>query len=102
METSTSKRQATNSMVYFKPSWEEEFFFAEHDGAVKCLVCCKKLNQLKRYNLQRHYKTYHEAAHLNYSSTQRRAEIERLKMKLLKTERDLPYAVSYFRSTIHK
>ncbi|CAK9824116.1 General transcription factor II-I repeat domain-containing protein 2B [Anthophora retusa] len=92
METSTSKRQATNSMVYFKPSWEEEFFFAEHDGAVKCLVCCKKLNQLKRYNLQRHYKTYHEAAHLNYSSTQRRAEIERLKMKLLKTERDLPYA----------
>ncbi|XP_076167256.1 general transcription factor II-I repeat domain-containing protein 2-like [Ptiloglossa arizonensis] len=85
-EASVSKRQAASPVVYFNPSWEEAYLCTEHEGSAKCLVCLKSLNQLKKYNLQRHYNTYHAKEYARFTGDERFAEIIRLKSKLIKVE----------------
>ncbi|XP_076296945.1 general transcription factor II-I repeat domain-containing protein 2-like [Lasioglossum baleicum] len=77
--TSTPKR-------HFKPAWEEMYFFTEHRGTPKCLICRKVFNSLKKYNLQRHYNRYHAKDYAGYSREERFAELDRLKCKLLDIE----------------
>ncbi|XP_078041913.1 general transcription factor II-I repeat domain-containing protein 2-like isoform X1 [Augochlora pura] len=77
--TSTPKR-------HFKPAWEEMYFFTDHRGTPKCLICRKVFNSLKKYNLQRHYNRYHEKDYGGYSREERFAEVDRLKCKLLDIE----------------
>ncbi|XP_076289655.1 general transcription factor II-I repeat domain-containing protein 2-like [Lasioglossum baleicum] len=82
----TSKRPSQYSAIYFKASWEEDYFFIEFGDAAKCLLCRRQLNQLKKYNVQRHYKTYHEMDHISFTPEQRREKIQALKVQLLEEE----------------
>ncbi|XP_043265181.1 general transcription factor II-I repeat domain-containing protein 2-like [Colletes gigas] len=85
-DISTPKRQAPNSISYFNPIWEVAYLCAEHEGSAKCLVCLKSLNQLKKYNLQRHYNSFHAKEYARLTGEERLTEIKRLKSKLIKLQ----------------
>ncbi|XP_078037668.1 general transcription factor II-I repeat domain-containing protein 2-like [Augochlora pura] len=86
---STIKRHTVSSTVYFNPSWEEAYFFVEREGAAKCLLCHKSTNQFKKYNLQRHYNSFHAKAFAHYTPEERIAKLERLKYKLTDIDTDM-------------
>ncbi|XP_017891841.1 general transcription factor II-I repeat domain-containing protein 2-like [Ceratina calcarata] len=79
---SCSKRPSKNAVTYFKSAWKEEFLFIADGDLVKCLVCHKQLNQVKRYNVERHYTVYHEIEYMSYTPEQRREKIEALKAQM--------------------
>ncbi|XP_078509765.1 general transcription factor II-I repeat domain-containing protein 2-like [Lissotriton helveticus] len=74
----------------FHTSWEEEYLFVEcpKDKAT-CLLCKEKVNVLKRYNLERHYKTRHSdfAENFPMSSKPRSAKVASLKQALLSQQK---------------
>lgn len=54
-QSSAVKRR---SVLQFNSSWECDYLFTESEGGAKCLVCGKILG-IKKYNLERHYRTHH-------------------------------------------
>ncbi|XP_043259019.1 general transcription factor II-I repeat domain-containing protein 2-like [Colletes gigas] len=92
-ETSMLKRHSVGSVIHFNPSWEKAYFFTEHDHNVRCLVCLKSLNHVKKYNLQRHYNTFHAKQYSRFTGDERLAEIVRLKSKLMDAKEDVLSAV---------
>ncbi|XP_076643381.1 general transcription factor II-I repeat domain-containing protein 2-like [Halictus rubicundus] len=85
---SSSERPSPYSALHFKPSWEEDYFFVVHGDVAKCLLCQKQLNQVKKYNVQRHYKSYHEMDLISYTPEQRKEKLQALKMKILQKQED--------------
>ena len=80
-EGSHAKKNARCSTC-FNPLWEEAYLFAERGGAAICLVCHKTVNQLKKYNIQRHYTAYHSKMYAHLSPQEKLDEVDRLKARL--------------------
>ncbi|XP_078542371.1 general transcription factor II-I repeat domain-containing protein 2B-like [Lissotriton helveticus] len=69
----------------FQEAWEEEYLFVEcPKEKATCLLCKEKVNVLKRYNLERHYKTRHSEYTANFplNSKLRSAKVASLKQAL--------------------
>nr|XP_033332759.1 general transcription factor II-I repeat domain-containing protein 2-like [Megalopta genalis] len=86
---STIKRHTVTPTLCFNPLWEEAYFFVEREGAAKCLLCHMSTNQFKKYNLQRHYNSFHAKAFVHYTPEKRIAKLESLKYKLAEIDTDL-------------
>ncbi|XP_076397681.1 general transcription factor II-I repeat domain-containing protein 2-like isoform X2 [Megachile rotundata] len=78
-------RKRSSVSTYFKPSWESDYFFIEHEGVPTCLICGKKLHQVKKYNLQRHFQSMH-GHHAQLAGEEREAEVAQLKQKFVEAE----------------
>ncbi|XP_034195086.1 general transcription factor II-I repeat domain-containing protein 2 [Osmia lignaria lignaria] len=78
-------RKRSSVSTYFKPSWESDYFFIEQEGVPTCLICGKKLHQVKKYNLQRHFQSMH-GHYAQLSGEEREAEVVQLKQKFVKAE----------------
>ncbi|XP_067014849.1 uncharacterized protein [Anabrus simplex] len=66
----------------FKNDWEGKFLFTEINGMARCLKCHKVLVHVKKYNLKRHYDSYHAKEFDKYNVERRAAHIFRLKARL--------------------
>jgi len=76
-----------NKRRSFNPDWEVQYFFSAtitDTGKVVCLVCFKEV-QVKKYNIERHFKSHHAAAYANLSAERKSEEVARLK-ETLQTE----------------
>ncbi|KAJ1190442.1 hypothetical protein NDU88_007180 [Pleurodeles waltl] len=74
----------------FQAALEEEYLFAEWPKEkATCLLCKEKVNVLKRYNLERHYKTRHARYSENFPlhSQLRSAKVASLKQTLLSQQK---------------
>ncbi|KAJ1130248.1 hypothetical protein NDU88_008603 [Pleurodeles waltl] len=74
----------------FQATWEEEYLFVEWPKEkATCLLCKEKVNVLKRYNLERHYKTRHASYSENFPlhSQLRSAKVASLKQTLLSQQK---------------
>ncbi|PSN40552.1 hypothetical protein C0J52_10410 [Blattella germanica] len=63
----------------FNPTWEELYFCTEFEGGVRCLICLKKLHKVSKYNIRRHYLTFHAEEYKDLDQEKRITEIARLK-----------------------
>ena len=70
----------------FKSDWENLFFFTKTEEVAKCLICNRTLNQLKKFNLKRHYTIYHSKEYDEYVGEQRTTLINQLKEKMMSEE----------------
>ncbi|KAJ1114244.1 hypothetical protein NDU88_002483 [Pleurodeles waltl] len=74
----------------FQAAWEEEYLFVEWPKEKATFLLCKeKVNVLKRYNLERHYKTRHASYSENFPlhSQLRSAKVASLKQTLLSQQK---------------
>ncbi|XP_078509146.1 general transcription factor II-I repeat domain-containing protein 2B-like [Lissotriton helveticus] len=74
----------------FREAWEEEYLFVEcPKEKATCLLCKEKVNVLKRYNLERHYRTRHSGFTANFplNSKLRSAKVASLKQALLSQQK---------------
>lgn len=51
---------------FFQDEWEGKYCFVEVEGNGVCLFFCGCSVQLKKYNIERHFKTNHNSCDLNY------------------------------------
>lgn len=84
-----SKRKADTAPSMYNMSMQEAYMFLVSDGVSKCLACFKILNTTKKFNLQRHYNTFHAKDYGHLEGEEREAEIQRLKNILLSDMTDV-------------
>jgi len=63
----------------FKPDWELLFLFIPVGNASECLVCNKVVSTMRKYHLERHYKTYHQDEFGTTNGVDRETLLQRLK-----------------------
>ena len=73
------KRKYDNKNRVFNEQWTIQFLFVENNGKPLCLVCQETLSVAKEYNLNRHYKSRHEAKYENIRGQERQDKINQLK-----------------------
>ncbi|KAL2719445.1 hypothetical protein V1478_010907 [Vespula squamosa] len=71
-----AKRKVRIENRQFQKSWETDYFFINCGGQPQCLLCKKKLANLKKSNVSRHYNTCHKEKY-DKCSTECRVEILR-------------------------
>lgn len=65
----------------FNTDWEYLFLFCQNNTSqAECLVCGKVMNLLTKYNIERHYKNFHESIYGSMNETDRKNSIVQLKM----------------------
>lgn len=69
----------TRFVQIFDKSWEENFFFSYISGRTICLLCGFKSSVVKKFSIERHFKTCHSYQYANYSNSERLNIIEGLK-----------------------
>ncbi len=73
----------------FKKSWEHEYFFTEIDSTAVCLICSQRVAVLKKYNLHRHYETWHSHQFSKYTGEERKVKAGDLLSKLTSQQHTL-------------
>ena len=63
----------------FPINWEENFLFIEENDVAKCLVYYKMLNEISKYNLQRHNTLFHAKDFDKHKDNERTCVVENLK-----------------------
>ena len=79
------KRENGQTQVNFKEDWEEQYLFIHSQSSKPiCLICFEAIAVLKKYNLQRHFDTLHNAFSIKYpfGSTLRKGFISKQKVQL--------------------
>ena len=73
------KRKTEEERRKFQSSWELKYFFVELDNAAMCLVCRKKIQVFKQYNIKNHYKSLHSTPD-TFTSENREEKLKKLKV----------------------
>ncbi|KYN11922.1 General transcription factor II-I repeat domain-containing protein 2B [Trachymyrmex cornetzi] len=64
----------------FDKSWEFNYFFSYISDRIICLLCGFQPSVVKKYVLEKHFKTRHSVNYLNYSNSEKLNIIEGLKL----------------------
>ena len=86
-DMASAKRRKGDSGGYFNPEWELPYFVIDDINGVKCLVrsCGKIIAQRRRYNIERHYKTFHQNDYQSLEGDARKEMLEEFKQAVLDT-----------------
>ena len=64
----------------FHKSWKFNYFFSYISDRIIGLLCCFQPSVVKKYVLEKHFKTRHSVNYLNYSNSEKLNVIEELKL----------------------
>lgn len=82
-----AKRKLENCV--FKTEWEIEFFVIENiNERPQCLICNKIIGTMKRFNIDRHYRSIHQALYGSITGEARLTALSNLKVVFFNTEKE--------------
>lgn len=82
MANPATKRKIDAENRMYQERWENNYFIANNNGKLQCLVCMQVVSVPKEYNVKRHYSTMHEEKYRKYEGQSRVVLIQDLKKKL--------------------
>ena len=76
------KRRVEDEKRQFQSTWQESYFFVDHNGKPQCVICSQLLSVSKGYNVSRHYTILHKSKYDQYQGSARSCLFNDLKLKL--------------------
>ena len=69
----TKERKITSENRSYQDRWENEYFVANNNGKLQCLVCLQVISVCKEYNVKWHYYSLHAEKYRKYTGGARKA-----------------------------